>query len=216
MKKAFIIFAIIIPVFIAASCIKTGICFQLIPQRYGCRHSLSLGGEVSDLGSVIFKNTKFKDAKVNNLFLQIPDWQQIVVDPMSFWPKSIAEKQEILLYLIHPDGMVFSVARQELDVITLLKPYPLIFRDVFLEETEIMEREGGLEKLQVVKEDFFENGLILEQKAVIFGQPVTSLSELMIQKSGAKSFIYTVSISASELLFEDYRLVANHIIESIK
>jgi len=132
------------------------------------------------------------------------------------WPKEIVEKEEILLYLTNADGVTMLVVKRELTSRDLARPYPLIFREVLEEERRIMAEKGGLTDYQIIREDFFENGVILESRLVIFGKAITSISKLVILKEADRGFIYSVGISAGERIFEDYRPVANYIIDSVQ
>ncbi|MFQ6084173.1 MAG: hypothetical protein ACE5WD_12575 [Candidatus Aminicenantia bacterium] len=170
--------------------------------------------QLKDLSSVILRNTKFKDFSDGNFSFKYPNWSKIEMDPTLIWPKEIAEKEKILLYLTNPDEVIMLVAKGELKSGDLNKPYPLILREIFNQEREVMEREGGLTNLQIIKEDFFENGVMLESKAIIFGKAITSISKSIILRSRDKGFIYSVGISAPDWIFEDYRALAEYVINS--
>ena len=50
----------------------------------------------------------------------------------------------------------------------------------------------------------------------IFGQDVTAISKSIVSKETDRGgFIYSVGISVGERIFEDYRLLANYIIDSM-
>lgn len=172
--------------------------------------------KLENLSLIILKNTRFEDFGIDEFSFEYPNWKKIEIDPLLIWPKEIAEKQKILLYLTNPDGIKMVVTKRELSSEDLTKPYPLVLREIFAKEREIMEREGGLTNLQIIREDFFENGVILESKQIIFDQPITSISESIIIKKENKGFIYSVGISAREQIFEDYKPLADYIIDSVR
>jgi len=194
----------------------------LISIRFYSQQELKISEEPSseelleNLGSIILANTKFKDFSIDRFSFKYPNWKKIEIDPFLIWPKEIAEKEKILLYLTHPNGVKFLVIKRELTPEDLTKPYPLIFREIFAQEKEIMEKEGGLTDLQIIREEFFENGILMESKMIIFGQSVTSISKSIILRKKAEGFIYSVGISAPEQIFEDYRPLANYIIDSVR
>ncbi|MBZ9569788.1 hypothetical protein KJA16_02600 [Patescibacteria group bacterium] len=211
------------------------IFFILILVRFYSQQELKISKEPSseelleNLGSIILANTKFKDFSIDRFSFKYPNWKKIEIDPLLIWPKEIAEKQEILLYLTNSDGVKILVTKRELTPKDLTKPYPLIFREIFTKEREIMEKEGGLTNLQIIREEFFENGILLESKMIIFGQSVTSISKSIILRlqptrhppasdagPSGQGFIYSVGISAKEQIFEDYRPLAHYIIDSIR
>lgn len=169
-----------------------------------------------NLGSIILKNTKFKKFSVDKFSLEYPDWTKIEVDPLTVWPKEIVAKEKILLYLINTDGVTVLITEREIDPEDLIKPYPLIFRKVFEEERKILEEKGGLTDYQIIREDFFKNGIIIESKEIIFSKPVTSISKSVISKKADQGFIYSVGISAQDRIFEAYRPLANYIIDSVR
>ena len=198
------------------STIVIGVIFSFIFVFYPFREPKVPEEELENLSLIILKNTKFEDFSTNGFSFKYPNWKKIDIDPLLIWPKEVAEKEEILLYLTNRDGVKFLVTKRELTPEDLTKPYPLIFREIFTQEKEIMEREGGLTNLQIIREDFFENGILLESKMPIFGQAITSISKSIIFKKGDEGFIYSVGILAPEQIFEDYRLLANYIIDSIR
>ncbi|MFZ3137574.1 MAG: hypothetical protein WA126_09315 [Thermodesulfovibrionales bacterium] len=161
------------------------------------------------------ENTKFGYFSIDRFSLKYPNWQKLEIDLTLIWPKEIAEKEKILLYLVNPDGITMLVTKRELSPEDLEKPYPLVLRKIFEEETEILKEKGGLTSWQNIREDFFENGVILESKVVIFGKATASISELIILREGDRRYIYSIGISAEERIFEDYLLLANYIIDSI-
>lgn len=171
--------------------------------------------QLKNLDLMILKNTEFKDFDVDRFSFKYPDWTKIEVDPLLIWPEEIAQEEKILLYLTNPDGMKILVTKRELYLQDLSKPYPLIFRDIFNQEREIMERKGGLTNFWIIREDFFENGIILESKLSIFGTSITSISKSVILREKNRGFIYSVGISGPEKIFEDYRLLANYVINSV-
>lgn len=79
-----------------------------------------------------------------------------------------------------------------------------------------MEREGGLSDLEIIREEFFENGVLIESKSMIFGKSITSISKSIIIKKEDKGFIYSFGISAREQIFEDYRSLAKYISDSTR
>jgi len=173
--------------------------------------------KIESLSSIILENTKFKDFRVDNFSFKYPDnWTKIEIDSTLIWPREIAEKEKILLYLNNPERARMLVAKRELSSEDLTRPYPLIFREIFAQEKEIMKREGGLTHYQIIREDFFEQGVILESKTIIFSKATTSISKSIIVRSKDKGFIYSVGISAPERIFEDYRLLAEHVIDSVR
>lgn len=79
-----------------------------------------------------------------------------------------------------------------------------------------MEEKGGLTHHQIIREDFFKNGIIIESRTVIFSKSVTSISKSVILKEKENRFIYSVGISAQDRTFEVYRPLANYIIDSVR
>ena len=195
--------------------IGMGVGFYL-QQKPEISEEISPEEQLKNLSSIIFQNTKFEDFSADGLSLKYPDWTKLEMDPALIWPKEIAEKVKILLYLINPDGVTMLLAKRELTPEDLAKPYPLILREVLANERQIMEEKGGLTFWQNIREDFFENEVILESKVVIFGRTTVSISKSVLFREAAKGIIYSVGISAEERIFEDYRPVANYIIDSIR
>ena len=193
-----------------------GVIFWSISVFYPFKELKVPEEELENLSLIILKNTKFKDFSINGFSFKYPNWKKIDIDPLLIWPKEIAEKQKTLLYLSNPDGVKMVVTKRELSPEDLTKPYPLILREIFTQERKIMEKEGGLTNLQIVREYFFENGIILESQMTIFGQPQTSISKSIIVKKEDKGFIYSVGISARKQIFEDYRPLADYVINSIR
>jgi hypothetical protein len=186
-----------------------------LQQKPEISEEISPEEQLKNLSSIILKNTKFENFSADRISFKCPNWEKVEIDPILIWPKEIVEKEKILLYLTNTDGMTMVVAKRELALEDLVKPYPLIFREALEKERRIMEEKGGLTSWQTIKEDFFENGVILESRLVIFGMATTSISKSVIIEENGKGFIYSVGISAGERIFEDYRLVANYIIDSI-
>jgi len=195
--------------------IGMGVGFYL-QQKPEISEEVSPEEQLKSLSSIILKNTKFENFSADRVSFKYPNWTKVEIDPILIWPKEIVEKEKILLYLTNADGITMVVAKRELALEGLAKPYPLIFREALEEERRIMEEKGGLTSWQTIREDFFENGIMLESKLVIFGKTNTSISKSLILKENDKGFIYSVGISAGERIFEDYRLVANYIIDSIR
>lgn len=189
-----------------------GLWFQ---QELKMPKEVSLEEQFKNLDLIILKNTEFKNFGINRFSFKYPNWTEIEIEPQLIWPEEIAREERILLYLTNPDGIKILVTKRELSPQDLSKPYPLLFRETFTKEREIMEREGGLTNLQVIREDFFENGIVLELKSSIFGMPITSISKSIILRNGGVGFIYSVGISGPEKTFEDYKLLTNYIIDSI-
>lgn len=185
-----------------------------LQQKPEISEEISPEEQLKNLSSIILKNTKFEDFSTNRFSLKYPDWTKIEMDPMLIWPKEIVEKEKILLYLANADGVTMLVVKRGLASQNLVKPYPLIFREVLEEERRIMTEKGGLTNYQIIREDFFENGVILELKMVIFGKAIASISKSVISKGTDRGDIYSVGISAGERIFEDYRPVANYIVDS--
>ena len=207
MKKLLIILMIII--------IGVGTWFYF-QQKEKISEKISPEEQLKNLGLIIFKNTKFEDFSIDNFSFKYPNWKKVEIDPLLIWPKEIAEKEKILLYLINPDEVKMLVTKRELSSEDLTKPFPLIFREVFAQNREIMEKEGGLSALQIVREEFFENGVTHELKVIILGKTITSISKSIILKERDRGFIYSVGIAASDRIFEDYRPLADYIIDSIR
>lgn len=204
------IISIIIILFVL---ISVGFYFR---QKFRTSEELSLTEQLKNLSLIIFKNTKFKDFSIDRFSFKYPDWNKIEIDPLLIWPKEIAEKQKILLYLTNSDGVKFLAIERELNPEDLTKPSPLIFREIFAKDLQILQEKGGLTDWQIIREDFFENGILLESKMIIFGRAITSISKSIILRKGDEGFIYSVGISAKEQIFEDYRLLVNYTIDSIR
>lgn len=209
MKRKILIILLVIIIIIGI-----GIGFYL-QQKPKISEEVFPEAQLKNLDLMILKNTEFKDFDVNRFSFKYPDWTKIEIDPSLIWPEEIAREENILLYLTNPDGIKILVTKRELDLQDLSKPYPLIFREVFGREREIMERKGGLTNFWLIREDFFENGIILESKSSIFGTSITSISKSVILREENTGFIYSVGISAPEKIFEDYRLLANYVINSV-
>jgi len=205
-KKILIILIIIVGIAI-------GFCLQ---QRPKMPEEISLEAQLKSLGSIILENTKFEDFSIDRFSLKYPDWTKIEIDPLLIWPEEIVEKERILLYLTNPSGVKILVTKRELNPEDLIKPFPLVLRRIFEEERRVMEEKGGLTSYQTIREDFFENGVILESKSILFGQTLTSISKSVILRKGDEGFIYSVGISALEKIFEDYRPLANYVIDSVR
>jgi len=105
-----------------------GIGFYL-QQKSKISEEISLEVQLKNLGAIILQNTKFEDFSINRLSLKYPDWSKIEIDPFLVWPKEIAEKVKILLYLNNPNGVTILVTKRELSLEDLVKPYPLILRE---------------------------------------------------------------------------------------
>ncbi|MCP6719143.1 MAG: hypothetical protein KJI71_02825 [Patescibacteria group bacterium] len=174
------------------------------------------GDRLKDLSSIILENTKFKDFNINRFYFQHPNWQEIEIDPELIWPKEIAAKQEILLYLTNPDGVKIVATKKEVDPEYFKKPYPLIFREISTRELQILEEEGRLTDWLIIKEQFFENGILIESKMVIFGTTIASIQKSIIVNENNSRFIYSVGISGRDRTFEDYRSLAEYITDSMR
>ena len=127
----------------------------------------------------------------------------------------MVEKQQILLYLVNSEGVKILLTKTKVEPEYFKKPYPLILRETFAKERELLEKEGGVIDWQVVKERFFENGVLLESKIFFYGSTICSIQKSVIIVENNSRFIYSVGISAEERLFEDYRPLAEYIIDSV-
>lgn len=217
MKKLLINLIIIILFLLIFSLIEISFLvfyFQLKEKKIS--EEISSEEQLKNLSSIILKNTKFKDYSVNGFSFKYPDWRKVEIDPLLIWPEEIAEKEKILLYLINSDGVKILATKGELNPQDLTKPFPLIFREIFEWQKEIMTEKGGLTDCQIIRESFFENGVIVESKVVIFGEAITSISKSIIFRKKDRGYIYSVGISGQEKIFEDYRLLANYLIDSIQ
>jgi len=209
MEKIFLAFIIIVLIIF--------ILFEFfLSKEYEISKEILIDEQLENLNLVIFQNTKFKDFSVDRISFDYPDWKKIEINPILLWPAEIAEKEKILLYLTNPDGVKVLVTKRELSIEECQKPYPLVFREVFNQETKIMREQGGLTDYQVIREIFFENGISLELRIVIFGQSVSSVSKSVIIREGDREFIYSIAVSAQEKTFEDYRLLADYIMDSVR
>ena len=170
---------------------------------------------LKDLASIILENIEFKDFNINRFYFKYPNWQEIEVDPELIWSKETAEKQKILLYLTNSDGVKIVATKREVDSKYLNRPYPLVFREISTRELEILEDEGRLTDWLIIKEQFFENGVLIESKMVIFGINIASMQKSIIVYENDSRFIYSVGVSSQEKTFEDYKLLAEYIMESI-
>jgi hypothetical protein len=166
------------------------------------------------LRSAILDNTEFKRFSIDGFPLDYPDWRKVETDPQQIWPEEVASKERVLLYLANSDGMKILVTKKKLSPSELGKPYPLILREAFAREKKVMEEKGGLTDFRVVREDFFDNGIIMEFRSTLFGTAVTSISKSVVLRRGSTGFIYSVGISGSEGVFEDYRPLADYVLNS--
>lgn len=180
-----------------------------IPERAPSIESLGLG-------SIIFENTKFKTFNLNYYSFKYPDWQELKIDLMLIWPKEIAEKEEILLYLTNSDGVRVLATKRKIETTLLGKPYPLIFRETFAKDLQILKEQGGVTERQLIREKFFENGILIESRSIIFGTSYTSIQKSIIVNEDSSPFIYSVGVSAKSEVFEDYRPLAEYIISSVR
>lgn len=197
--------------------IGIGIGFYLWEESKIFKEITPTDRELENLGSIIFRNTEFKDLKVDILNFKYPaDWSKVEVEPSLIWPEEFAEREELLLYLVNPDEVKMIVTKRKIEPEDLTRPYPLVLREVFAKEREIMEREGGLENFQLISEDFFEDGVILESKASIFGKLTFSISKSIFWKRGNEGFIYSVGISGPDWIFKDYQPLVKYIVNSVR
>lgn len=171
---------------------------------------------LKDLSAIILENSEFKTFTFNYFYFKYPDWQKLEIDPTLIWPREIAEKQEILLYLTNPDGVKIIATKREMETEYLKKPYPLVFREIFARDRQILEEKGGILDVEVIREEFFENGVLVELRVVVSGVTNTSIQKSIIVNENNSRFIYSVGISAQAEIFEDYRLLAEYIISSTR
>lgn len=171
---------------------------------------------LKDLSAIILENSEFKTFTLNYFYFKHPDWQKLEIDPTLIWPREIAEKQEILLYLTNPDGVKIIATKREMETEYLKKPYPLVFREIFARDRQILEEKGGILDVEVIREEFFENGVLVELRVVVSGVTNTSIQKSIIVNENNSRFIYSVGISAQAEIFEDYRLLAEYIISSTR
>lgn len=172
--------------------------------------------ELEDLGGIILKNTDFKEFKAGFFSFKHPDWQKLELDPTLFLPRDIVLKEQVLLYLVNSDGVKFLATKREVEAEYLERPYPLVLRQVFTENQEALEEQGGLEDWYLIRERFFESGVLVESKVVTFGTPITSMQKSIIVYEDNSRFIYSVGISAQENIFEDYRSLVEFVMNSIR
>lgn len=172
--------------------------------------------ELESLGSVILKNTNFEDFNFGYFSFKYPDWQKLEMEPALFLPEEIAQKEEVLLYLTNSDGVKFLATKRKVRPELLEKPYPLVLREVFTKNQEVLEEQGSLEDWYLIREMFFENGVLVESKVVVFGTTITSLQKSIIVYEDNSRFIYSVGISAREQIFKDYRLLIEFVMNSVR
>lgn len=172
--------------------------------------------QVGDLSSIILKNTNFREFKTGFFSFKYPDWQQLELDPTLFLPRDIALKEQILLYLTSSDGVKLLATKREVEVEYLEKPYPLVLRQVFTKNQEALKKQGGLEEWYLIRERFFESGVLVESQVVTFGTPITSMQKSIIVYENNSRFIYSVGVSAQENIFEDYRSSVEFIMNSVR
>ena len=89
--------------------------------------------------------------------------------------------------------MKILATKRELTPEDLTRPYPLIFRETFEKDTQILKEKGGLSDYQIIREEFFENGVLLKTKMTIFGQDVTAISKSIVSKETDRGGIYLLS-----------------------
>ena len=205
MKKILLVFTILILIF--------GIYFFL---QLKAPQEISSPEKVGDLSEIILENTEFKTFRYKRFLFKHPDWQEIEIDTLLLWPREISEKQELLLYLSNPDGVKILVTKREVETKYIEKPYPLIFREVFTEEQQILEEKGEVTGWDLITEKFFENGVLIESKVVVFGTINVSIQKSIIVTEDNSRFIYSVGISAQEEIFEYYRPLVKSILDSIR
>lgn len=172
--------------------------------------------ELEGLGSIILKNTNFEDFNFGYFSFKYPDWQKLEMEPTLFLPEEIAQKEEVLLYLTNSDGVKFLATKRKVRPELLEKPYPLVLREVFTKNQEVLEEQGSLEEWYLIREMFFENGVLVESKVVVFGTTITSLQKSIIVYEDNSRFIYSVGISAREQTFEDYRSLIEFVMNSVR
>lgn len=98
--------------------IGIGFYFQ---QKSEIPEEISPEEQLKNLGSVILQNTKFEDFSANRFSFKYPDWTEIEIDSLLIWPKEIAEKEKILLYLTNTDGVKMLVTKRKVDPEDLTK-----------------------------------------------------------------------------------------------
>ena len=145
MKKLLAITIITIIVIIG---IVAGFYFQ---QKLKIPEELSPTEQLKNLGLIILKNTEFKDFSINRFSFKYPDWKKVEIDPLLIWPKEIAQKEKIVLYLTNSDGVTMLVTKREIGSEDLSRPFPLILRKVLEEERKVMEEKGGLSSHQIIR-----------------------------------------------------------------
>lgn len=205
MKKISLVFTILILIF--------GIYFFL---QFRSSQEISSPEKVGDLSEIILKNAEFKTFRHKRFLFKHPDWQEIEIDTLLLWPREISERQELLLYLSNPDGVKVLVTKREVETKYIEKPYPLIFREIFTEEQQILEEKGEVTEWDLITEKFFENGVLIESKVVVFGTTNASIQKSIIVTEDNSRFIYSVGISAQEEVFEYYRPLVKSILDSIR
>ena len=205
MKKILLVFTILILIF--------GIYFFL---QFKAPQETYSPEKVGDLSEIILENTEFKTFRYKRFLFKHPDWQEIEIDTLLLWPREISEKQELLLYLTNPDGVKVLVTKREVETEYIEKPYPLIFREMFTEEQQILEERGEVTEWDLITEKFFENGVLIESKVVVFGTTNASIQKSIIVTEDNSRFIYSVGISAQEEIFEYYRPLVKSILDSIR
>ena len=172
--------------------------------------------ELGSLSAIILKNTNFKEFETGFFSFKHPDWQRLELDSTLFLPKDIVPKEQVLLYLTNPDGVKLLATKREVEAEYLEKPYPLVLRQVFTENQQALKEQGGLEDWYLIRERFFESGVLVESRVVTFGTPITSMQKSIIVYENDSRFIYSVGISAQENIFEDYRLLVEFVMNSIR
>lgn len=205
MKKNLLLFTILILIF--------GIYFFL---QFRASQETYLHEIVGDLSEIILENTEFKTFRHKRFLFKHPDWQEIEIDTLLLWPREISEKQELLLYLSNPDGVKVLATKREVEIKYIEKPYPLIFREMFTEEQQILKEKGEVTEWDLITEKFFENGVLIESKVVVFGATNASIQKSIIVTEDNSRFIYSVGISAKEEIFEYYRPLVKSILDSIR
>jgi hypothetical protein len=205
MKKNLLVFTILILIF--------GIYFFL---QFKASQKISSPEKVGDLSEIILENTEFKTFNHKRFLFKHPDWQKIEIDTLLLWPREISEKQELLLYLSNSDGVKILVTKREVETEYIEKPYPLIFREMFTEEQQILEERGEVTEWDLITEKFFENGVLIESKVVVFGTTNASIQKSIIVTEDNSRFIYSVGVSAQEEVFGYYRPLVKSILDSIR
>lgn len=205
MKKILLVFTILILIF--------GIYFFL---QFKAPQEISSPEKAGDLSEIILENTEFKTFRYKRFLFKHPDWQEIEIDTLLLWPREISERQELLLYLTNPDGVKVLATKREVKTEYIKKPYPLIFREVFTEEQQILEEKGEVTEWDLITEKFFENGVLIESKVVVFGATNASIQKSIIVTEDNSRFIYSVGISAQEEIFKYYRPLVKSILDSIR